>query len=454
MNIAFVSNFQKTYLFSSIAKQLEEKGYCVFWFCFQKTYYDYLSKHYSLNRILLLNRSITRKNGTAVGEYKLNELIYRDRTLAYDMNFGSDYLTKLQQPFCKFITDNNIRFIFGEMTYAHEILMNRICRDKFKGKCEYLHPQSIRIPNGRFSFMDDEFQRSFHKACLYINKSDIDKYDIPIKAVRPQRVAEVDAEVKKSMSLASRLSRIKRMLTEENIDKDSPCLITNRMQRYRKAIIEEWNKFMYSRWKCLTFEEIKGKNFFLYTLHMQPEASVDVVGRYYEDQLQVIKNIWRILPTGYILLVKEHSNAIGNRGLGFYKECMKYPHIYFVDEHTDSHTLIDGCSAIFTNSGTIGLEAALKGKPSFVFSRIFYDKLSGVYNLTIDDLKFCQNFFTLFEDKRCENKEKISVKEYSEYIISSSFEGTCDPPVSSPLFNDKNNIEKLAKSFDTFLKNV
>lgn len=454
MNIAFVSNFQKTYLFSSIAERLEKRGYEIYWFCFQKTYYDYLCEHYSSNRILLLNRAMNQTSGTAVGEYKLNELVYKDRALAYEKEFGIDYLIKIQQPFCTFIADNNIRFIFGEMTYAHEILMNRICRDKFQEKCEYLHPQSIRMPNGRFSFMENEFQNSFHKACLYINRADIVKYDLPLKAVRPQRVAEVDVEVKKSMSLKSRLSRVKRMFTEENIDKDSPCLVVNRKQRYRKALIEEWNKYMYRRWHRLSLDDVRAKKFFLYTLHMQPEASVDVVGRYYEDQLQVIKNIWRIMPSGYILLVKEHSNAIGNRGYGFYKECIKYPNIYFINEYTDSHALIDECQAIFTNSGTIGLEAALKGKPAFVFSRIFYDKLLGIYNLTIDDMKFCESYFSLLEEKKARQQRKMSIMEYSEYIISSSFRGVVDPPTSSPLFNDENNLKQLAQSFDLFLKHV
>lgn len=454
MNIAFVSNFQKTYLFSSIASRLEEKGYVVYWFCFQKNYYNYLCESYLQDRILLLNRTIVHTENVSVGEYKLNELVYSDRALTYEKQFGIDYLTKIQQPISTFITDNHIRCIFGEMTYAHEILINRICRDKFEGKCEYLHPQSIRIPNGRFTFMDTEFQNSFHKACLYINMDDIAKFDIPLKATRPQRVAEVDVEVKKSMSLASRLSRVKRMFTEENIEKDSPSLVINRWQRYRKAIVEEKNKYMYNRWERLTLKDIKGKNFFLYTLHMQPEASVDVVGRYYENQLQIIKNIWRIMPSDYILLIKEHSNAIGNRGYNFYRECIKYPHVYFINEYTDSHALIDECRAIFTNSGTIGLEAALKGKPAFVFSRIFYDKLSGVYNISIEDLKFSRNYYSLLKIKEMGNEEKMTVKEYSEYIISSSFWGVVDPPVSSPLFTDNTNINLLANSFDTFLKHV
>lgn len=454
MNIAFVSNFQKTYLFSSIATGLSEIGYGIYWICFQKTYYEYLLTNYPKDNILLLNRDFGKVCSEPVGEYKLNELVYNDRALSYEREWGLRYLRNIQRPFLDFVTRANVRCIFGEMTYAHEILMNRICRDKLAGKCDYLHPQSIRIPNGRFTFMDTEFQDSFHSSCIGINKEDVENYQIPITAVRPQRVAEVDLEVKKSMSLTSKLTRIKRMVTEENIDHDSPCLIVDRKVRYAKAVKEEINKQQYSKWVRLNTDDVRDKKFFLYTLHMQPEASVDVVGRYYEDQLQTIKNIWRIMPDKYILLVKEHSNAIGNRSYGFYKQCKQYPNIHFINEYADSHELIDLSQAVFTNSGTIGLETALKGKTAFVFSRIFYDRLKGVYNISLEDFKSCTNYFDLLKMKQYEDGEKMSKEEYSRYIIGSSFLGVVDPPVSSPLFTDTKNIRTLVQSFDLFLRNV
>ena len=58
----------------------------------------------------------------------------------------------------------------------------------------------------------------------------------------------------------------------------------------------------------------------VYTLHKQPEASVDIVGRYYDNQYTNIQNIWRILPDDWCLVVKEHTNAIGDRPLSFLKK--------------------------------------------------------------------------------------------------------------------------------------
>ena len=77
-----------------------------------------------------------------------------------------------------------------------------------------------------------------------------------------------------------------------------------------------------------------------------------------------------------------------------------------------------------------------------------------MYNTTLDDLKLCVNYFDLLEKKQTENKMKMSVEEYSRYIIASSFPGVVDPPVSSPLFTDETNIRTVVKSFDLFLKNA
>lgn len=88
MNIAFISNFQKTYLFSMIAKGLSEMGYGIYWICFQKKYYDFLLENNSKNNILLLNRDVAKVVGEPVGEYKLNELVYNDRALGNERDWG------------------------------------------------------------------------------------------------------------------------------------------------------------------------------------------------------------------------------------------------------------------------------------------------------------------------------------------------------------------------------
>lgn len=302
------------------------------------------------------------------------------------------------------VKNNTIRYVFGEMTWGAEILMARICQDKFVGKCVYLHPQSIRIPNGRFTFMDSEFQDGIYKPIEYLQSEEILKeYDIPIKPVVPERVADVARDVKKSMKLSETIVRFIRFLTINRItpsNKDCECYQTNSNNTRRKQVWNfETNKLYYKyALKATPFEEFKDKNYVFVTLHMQPEASVDVVGRYYDDQLQNIKNIWRILPSDYYLVAKEHTNALGNRGRKFFETLKKMRNVIIADENINSHLIINHSKGVFTNSGTVALETALFERHAFLFSCIFFDKLRYCHRVTLEDLKYCTSFENLVEN--------------------------------------------------------
>ena len=307
MNIAFVANGDKCQFFDLIGRSMGKKiDLKVYWICVGKSQHDYLlSIGYDANDILLLNWDVKESSGTKVGEYKLNELAYVDRVLKYHFEDGITFLTKLQSLFYDFVKSKNLSYIFGEMTLAHEILMNRICRDKFADTCFYLHPQSIRIPNGRFTFMDTEFQGTIFPAAEYIHdQTETDNFEIPIKPVVPQRVADVARDVKKSLSLQYRVNRISKFVVNRFKSHPKDNLQTTRRnslsKRIDKFLTIEHNKYYYTKLlKKSTLADLEGKKFFFITLHMQPEASIDVVGRYYEDQFLLIWNVWRILPTDY-----------------------------------------------------------------------------------------------------------------------------------------------------------
>ena len=172
MNIAFVANGKKTEFFYQIG--LEIQKICpqvdIYFICSSSVQYDiYLNHGVQKNKLLLINWSILYRDSKPIGEYKLNEIAGYDRGLKNCFEDGIRYLKNMQEPFFNFVSGNNLKYIFGEMTWASEVLMARICQDKFNGSCAYLHPQSIRIPNGRFCFMDTEFQDSLYpiRKCFF-----------------------------------------------------------------------------------------------------------------------------------------------------------------------------------------------------------------------------------------------------------------------------------------------
>ena len=117
---------------------------------------------------------------------------------------------------------------------------------------------------------------------------------------------------------------------------------------------------------------------FLFPLHYRPEASTSVLAPFYENDLETIKNIAFSLPHGAYLYVKEHSGAVGNRSLSFYKEILTYPNVRLLDIDfpvKKSWHLLNG---IVTLTSTMGFEASQQGVPVLLLGRVFYEDYPGV----------------------------------------------------------------------------
>jgi len=412
--------------------------------------YQHLSSDFKNDSILLLNKSVINKSAKPIDDFKLNELIYGDRFLRYQQDWAFDYLTSIQSPVYEFIKKNDIRFVFGEITHSYEILISRIAKRKKGLNCDYLHPQSVRIPHKRFFFLDDEFQYGIYKDNA-IQNNNWEKEWKPIKAQKPRRVKQVDKEVEKEISIGGKLSRVKRLFTKENIEYDHPSVIAKDWIRSKHAVKEELNKLNYKRVKPSDISDIEGKKFVLYTLHMQPEASVDVVGAYYNDQFEIINRIWRMLPPDWYLVIKEHSNAIGNRTLDFFKEFSKLRNTIILDEKINSHLLIEKAQCIFSISGTVAYEAALKKVPAFTFGDIFFNRLQHCHKVTYEDFRKSDNLAQLIKKKEKANAHKMTIEEFSKFIYKVSYRGIVDAPIDSEDWLDPAVIKETMISFNTFI---
>lgn len=112
--------------------------------------------------------------------------------------------------------------------------------------------------------------------------------------------------------------------------------------------------------------------FFFFPLHLQPEASTSVFATYFCDQLNSIKNIAFTLPFPYKLFVKEHPAALGTRSKDFYKKLKQIPNVVLISPYESVENLIKKSQGVITLTSTIGLEAALTGKPVYVLGDVFY----------------------------------------------------------------------------------
>jgi capsule polysaccharide modification protein KpsS len=129
-------------------------------------------------------------------------------------------------------------------------------------------------------------------------------------------------------------------------------------------------------------KELPTEKFFLFTLHVQPEASTDVLAPYFVEQISVIRQIALSLPPNYRLVVKEHVPAFGSRSSNFYKTIQSIPNVWLLSPEFSNQELLKVCSGVVTITGTIGWEAWCVGKPVAVFGNTRYDSLPGVYKVS------------------------------------------------------------------------
>jgi hypothetical protein len=138
------------------------------------------------------------------------------------------------------------------------------------------------------------------------------------------------------------------------------------------------------RWNLLRirlarpFEEAGGKPFALYTLHMQPEASIDVFGSYYANQLTLVRQIAQSLPITHELYVKGHPDDIDGKALQYYEELRRISAVRLIHPNIDSRELLRKAAVVITISGTIAFEAGLMQVPAITFAQNFFNVLPGV----------------------------------------------------------------------------
>tara|TARA_B110000046_G_scaffold164711_1_gene180496 strand:+ start:39670 stop:41016 length:1347 start_codon:yes stop_codon:yes gene_type:complete len=446
-NICFIANYYKTDVFVKLAQSLKKYDITTYWIIPNRTQYLELSSQFPKNQLLYIGKREVLSESPKKHDFdlKINELVYGDRVLKKESNtWTSDYLLKLQSLYYNFIKKNSISYIFGEVTWAHELLAHRLILQEKKLNCEFLNPHTIRIPNGRFAFFTDESQSNIKE----ISKTSIPNTD-SIKIEKPSYLEINNKLIAQKGTLKHNLILIKNFLLRTNQDANDPTLFRNPFTQLQTRSAEVCNRFLFN--KCVKETSVNSlptkKKKILFTLHKQPEASIDVIGRYYENQLELITNIWRILPEDHILLVKEHSNAIGDRSLKFYNTIKKLRKTYLIDNKADSHKLLDDCDVFFTVSGTIAYEAALKGKYSFTFAPTFFNKMSTCTEVSWKDF----NNYNL-EDLTNHNPKGLTVNQFSNWLMENSFEGIMSDAFGDPRSIEKENIDSLTNAFKTVIK--
>ncbi len=162
--------------------------------------------------------------------------------------------------------------------------------------------------------------------------------------------------------------------------------------------------------------------YFLYPIHMQPEASTLVLAKYYVDQLATIVNISKTLPLGVYLYVKEHKSALGERFLSFYNQLKKYPNIKLIPHDENTFNLIKHSKGVITLSSTVGWEALFYKKPVLVLGDVFYNGTGLTKKiLSFDELSKEVNLVIKKENQYLETDHELRLAYFYNCLLKKSY---------------------------------
>ena len=127
--------------------------------------------------------------------------------------------------------------------------------------------------------------------------------------------------------------------------------------------------------------------FWLMMLHYEPEKSTNPDGGSNRDQLEFIRAVARELPAGGHLVAREHpaqftmsKPGYAGKDPSFYEELAAIPGVLVANRAVTNWELIDRTTLAFTITGTLGLEALVKGIPVVHAGLPWYRGFPGTYH--------------------------------------------------------------------------
>lgn len=426
--VAFIASHSRTITFAHIARHLEREDVEVFWIMAGAEFrIDYLKKSgFSPEKILDISKTKKFVDDDLLAELETfsevtaSYIIMSDRILKNKENAYA-YLCGVYSSVKKFLTENRIDIVFSEAAWALELTA---CAAAKSVGTEFLVPHTVRYPRNRFAFFKGIFQKE------------------PLDTGTKSRLGVIAPPEHGQPQPNIKLVSVKGFFRHF-------CFMFN--GRGRDMTSYSFAELVHDRVKRIVNKRLCGfgrmpecveSPYIFFPLHCQPEASIDVLGGFYENQIELVKNIARSLPFGVKLAVKEHPMGVGTRNRSFFREIKKLPNVININPYSDSGRLIKNASAVVSVSGTACYEAALAGVGSVVFSDMFFGELP-----TVIRCRGAEEIGGCIRQAMDSEKDYHAVMRFMSKVYSCSYEGCVEPAELFPQALTEENARKVSQAF-------
>jgi len=174
-------------------------------------------------------------------------------------------------------------------------------------------------------------------------------------------------------------------------------------------------------------------------LHFTPEATVDY---WCEDPLLTLyeDSIIQLISKSskqFQLIIKEHPAMFMKRDINFYKKLLNFSNVYLVHPYENSNNIICKSKYIYVYTGSVGIEALLRGKVVISRTKNYY---SGIHpNIVIK--KYIEDDFNI---NPINFDEKIFIKKLLQGLFPANF-------INNKKILDS-DIKKICKYLTLFLQ--
>ena len=174
----------------------------------------------------------------------------------------------------------------------------------------------------------------------------------------------------------------------------------------------------YEKWQ--TAADLDQFEYVTYFLHFQPERTTCPEGGIYNQQINAIKTLRALLPDHIKVVVKEHTSTYSFkfkrffRFKDYYQSIAEIEGVYLVPMEYDPFILIDKSLAMATITGTSGMEAILRGKPTLYFGNAPFKDCPGSYY--ISDVLNQPGLLEEMLDKERANKSEAAAAYMSSWL--------------------------------------
>lgn len=147
---------------------------------------------------------------------------------------------------------------------------------------------------------------------------------------------------------------------------------------YYNAISRPWRalrQYHVLKKRFLNPGQLDKVEYVFFPLHTEPETALSIHGRFYQNQIEVARNIAQSLPLTWKLVIKEHPCAFGGRKMSYYHKLLNIPNVVFVDPYASTFEIIKKAKAVIVISSSVGFEAVLLKKPVITLGQCTFNAL-------------------------------------------------------------------------------